>query len=184
MPTSTPPKITLHPVQPRDYNAIASLESAAFAHQAFSAVAFGPLRFSPAALERRARGHETAAAANKPGEEVRNVKAVLDGEEIVGFANWGFVQGRGGSEGEKGRLGTREGWVVEEEEREGKGGNGWPEGSNLKFCEDFLVKGDELMAKSTEGHDYASKSLPSLTPPLPNLSLSHTQSKVNTKSQS
>jgi hypothetical protein len=99
---------------------------------------------------------------------MRNVKAVTtlpDGsEEIVGFAGWDTCVGRGGSEDEKGRLGTREGWAEEEKEKEGKK-NGEEEdmfglagrAGNARFREDALIRGDEHMARSTEGRDYASE---------------------------
>lgn len=95
----------------------------------------------------------------KPGETLRNIKAVTtlpDGtEEIVGFASWTTCVGRGGSDGEKGRLGMTEGWG--EKKVEGKEKNTFGPGANVKFCEDAFLRGDEHMMRSTVGRDYASE---------------------------
>ena len=49
------PQISLKPVLPGDFLAIARLEAATFAEDEFSAVAFGPHRFSDAMIESRAK---------------------------------------------------------------------------------------------------------------------------------
>lgn len=148
----TLPQISIHPVLPDDFLPIAHLEALAFAKEEFGAVAYGPNRFSDAAAEARAK---SLAAEPKPGETNRNMKATIalpDGtEEIVGFASSSICVGRMGSEEEKKRLGTREGWTEKGEEKDPFG----PE-ANVKFCEDAFVKGDEHMARSTAGKDYAS----------------------------
>lgn len=147
-------KITLSPILPCDFPIIARLEAAAFANEEFGAVAFGPHRFSDAAMASRAA---SLAIGPKPGETLRNVKAVTigpEGEEIVGFAAWVFCVGRGGSEEEMRRLGTKEGWVENENEEDK---DPFGPGANVRFCEDAILRGDEHMARSTEGRDYASK---------------------------
>jgi hypothetical protein len=153
-------KITLKPIEPSDYMAIARLQSAAFAHEEFGAVAFGTQRFSDAAMEVQAK---SLAEKPKPGETRRHIKAVSmlpDGtEEIVGFANWTLCVGRGGSDEEKRRLGTKESWVLEDGKEKEKEKDPWGPGANVRLCEDALVGADAHMARSTEGLSYASKSL-------------------------
>ena len=155
-------QISLERVLPSDFLAIARLEAAAFAEDEFSAVAFGPDRFSDAIMESRAK---SLAGGPKPGETLRNIKAVTtlpDGTvEIVGFASWTICIGRTGSEEEKKRLGTREGWAEKKGEKKGEKNeeekDPFGPGANLKFCEDAFIRGDEHMSISTEGKDYASK---------------------------
>jgi hypothetical protein len=83
--------------------------------------------------------------------------------ELIG---WSTVIGRTGSEEEKGRLGTKEAWAQEEKEKAEKAARGekededqgTPPGGNARLREDSLGKGDVIMARSTEGRDYSSKS--------------------------
>jgi ribosomal protein S18 acetylase RimI-like enzyme len=149
-----PPKINLAPALPSDYLAIARLESAAFAHEEFGKVAFGPYRLTDAARDAEAK---KLARASKPGETKHHIKAVtiLPGgiEEIVGFAGWTICVGRKGSEEEKVRLGTKEGWVQEEKEK-GEQRRDEEEHGNAKLREYAFGKGDEIMARSTQGKDY------------------------------
>jgi hypothetical protein len=151
-------QISLKPVLPSDFLAIARLEAAAFEEDKFSAVAFGAHRFSDAAMKCRAK---SLAEGPKPGETFRNIKAVTtlpDGTvEIVGFASWTICIGRTGSEEEKKRLGTRKGWAEKKGEKNEEEKDPFGPGANLKFCEDALIRGDEHMSISTEGKDYASK---------------------------
>jgi hypothetical protein len=150
-------QISIKPVLLSEFLAIAKLEAAAFAEEEFSAVAFGPHRFSDAAMESRA---ESLAQGPKPGETLRNMKAVTtlsDGtEELVGFASWSICIGRTGSEEEKKKLGTRDGWVEKEKEDEK---DPFGPGANVKLCEDAFIKGDEHMARATGGMNYASSHL-------------------------
>jgi hypothetical protein len=114
--------ITLAPATPIDYLAISKLVEFSFAYEEFGIVAFGPKRMSPEGNEKRAK---RMARPPNPGESKHEMKAVaiLPGgtEKIVGFASWIVCIGRGGSEEEKARLGTREGWAQEEKEMEEKG---------------------------------------------------------------
>lgn len=162
-----PPSISIHPVLPSDFLPIAKLEVDAFAKEEFDVVAFGPNRFSDAATEGRAK---SLAAGPKPGETLRNMKAVVtlpDGtEEIVGFASSNIVVGRAGSEGEKKRLGTKEEWAESAEKGEVKDPFG-PD-ADMKFCHDAIIKGDEHMAASTMGTNYASKFLIDLSESMTN----------------
>ena len=155
-------KIVLAPVLPSDYLAIAQVMAAAFGHEEFGVVACGPLQFSEEAMHWRARG---LAKAPHAGETTRYVKAVAvlpnGTEKIVGFASWTSCIGRTGSEEEKVRLGTKEGWAQEEREKAEKKGDEekemfGPNGrhGNGKLWEDMFVKGDEYQARLANGRDY------------------------------
>lgn len=147
-------KIIISPVLPGDFLTIARLEAAAFADDDFSAVAFGTQRSSDEALASRAASF---GAEPKPGESIRNMKAValgFGGEEIVGFASWTFRIGRRGTDGDMKRA--EETKAGDEKEKEGEK-NTLGTGVNMKFFEDSILKGDEHMERSTEGRDYASK---------------------------
>ena len=165
-----PSNITLASVEPSDYLAIARLMGAAFAHEEFGVVAFGPERNSDAAISYRAR---TFAKAPHAGETNQYMKAMMshpDGrEEVVGYAGWTTCIGRTGSEEEMVRLGTKEGWAQEEREKaekeerlkEGKQCEGdedmfGPDSKhgNAKLREDSFGKGDEYQAMLSEGRDY------------------------------
>lgn len=67
---------------------------------------------------------------------------------IVGVAVWGFVTGRKNGKGKEDRKEQKFVWKQED----------WGESANRRFCEDILVKGDEIMLESCEGRDYASES--------------------------
>lgn len=143
-------KITLSPVAPSDWLEIARLEAATFADDEFSDVAFGHERSSDAAIAAR---EGSLAAGPKPGQKLRNMKAVAvgpEGEEIVGFAAWTFCAPR-----EETRSLETEGESIEKE-REGEGDNLGP-GGYSQFFKDSILKGDEHMDRATEGRGYASK---------------------------
>jgi hypothetical protein len=148
-------KVTLSPVLPSDYPAIARLEATAFWDDDYSTVAFGPLhaRASDEVIAGRAK---TLAAEPRPGVRQRGVKAVVVGpegeEQIVGFASWGFMVGRGGADEEK----AKEERALEEKALEDEKRSFAP-GANVKLFEDSILKGDEHMERSTEGRDYASE---------------------------
>jgi hypothetical protein len=137
------PQITLSAVAHDDYPTIARLESAAFANEEWSDVTFGRDRKSEEAIALRA---VDLAVPPQPGEVLHNMKAVVagpDGDEIVGFASWEFRDRS---------VNDSEGKKDEEEEM-----RNLPKGANLKLFEDSILKGDEIMERSTEGRDYASK---------------------------
>ena len=150
------PTIKLVPVLPGDFPALARLESAVFGETDVGAVGFGPDRNSDAALDQRAI---ILGAPPKLGETVRNMKLVRVGpegdQEIVGYAGWVICVGRTGSEEEKGKLGTKEAWAVQE----APGPEPFGPGADVKFCVDVFVRADEHMARATEGKDYASELL-------------------------
>jgi GNAT superfamily N-acetyltransferase len=150
--------ITLAPVLQGDYLEIARLESAAFAHEGFGKVAFGEHRLTEAAMEAQAK---KLAQPSLPGESKRQMKAVatLPGgvEEIVGFAGWTICVGRGGSEEERQRLGTKEGWAQEDKEKEEKEDE--EEHGNAKFREEVFGKGHQILARVSGGQDYMSLSV-------------------------
>lgn len=147
-------EITLAPALPSDYLTIATLQSAAFAHEEFGKVAFGPNQMTDAA---RDAGAKRLSQAAKPGEAKHYVKAVVtlpDGtEDVVGFAGWTICVGRGGSEEEKQQLGTKEGWIQEEKEK-GEENIDDNENGNAKLREHAFGKGEMIMARSTQGKDY------------------------------
>jgi hypothetical protein len=153
-------KVTLSPVLPSDYPVIARLEATAFWDDDYSTVAFGPLhaRTSDEVLAARA---ESLAAAPRPGMRQRGVKAVVVGpegeEQIVGFASWGFVVGRGRADEEK----AEEEKALEEKAQEDEKRSFAP-GANVRLFEDSILKGDEHMGRATEGRDYASEWILSL----------------------
>ncbi|KUJ08972.1 uncharacterized protein LY89DRAFT_690538 [Mollisia scopiformis] len=100
---------------------------------------------------------------NRPpplGETKHEMKAVTllqDGtEKIVGFASWIICVGRGGSEEEKERLGTKEGWLQGEKEKEGmKEKSETEEGyGDPKIRRDVLGGIEEKLARLTGGKDY------------------------------
>jgi hypothetical protein len=137
------PQITLSAVANDDYPTIARLESAAFANDEWSDVTFGRDRKSEEAIALRA---VNLAVPPQPGEVLHNMKAVVagpDGDEIVGFASW-ELRDRS--------VNDSQGKTDEEEMRT------LPKGANLKLFEGSILKGDEIMERSTEGRDYASKS--------------------------
>ncbi|KAG0652075.1 hypothetical protein D0Z07_1173 [Hyphodiscus hymeniophilus] len=163
-------KITLAPVPPSDYLTVAHLMNVAFGHEEFGIVAFGPERNSEAAIQSQAKSLDKAPHAGETNRYVKAITTLPDGkEEIVGFANWTICVGRTGSEEEKVRLGTREGWAQEEREKgekehrvaEGKEteedkpmfGPGGTHG-NRKLWADAFIVGDEHQARSTGGKDY------------------------------
>jgi hypothetical protein len=140
--TTSHPQITLSAVVSADYPTIARLESAAFANEEWSEVTFGRDRKSEEAIALRA---SNLAVPPQPGEVLHNTKAVVagpDGDEIVGFASWEFRDRS---------VNDSEGKKDEDEMRM------LPKGANLKLFEDSVLKGDEIMERSTEGRDYASK---------------------------
>jgi GNAT superfamily N-acetyltransferase len=147
-------KVTIAPISPSDYVEIATLQSDAFAHEEFGRVAFGAERVTETAWAVKSLGKGPG-----PGETLHKMKAVVtlpDGaEEIVGFASWITCVGRGGSEEERKRLGTKEAWAEEEKGRDKKGKE--EEFGNAKLRHDVLEVGDEFLAKATGGFDYASK---------------------------
>lgn len=148
--------VSLAPASTKDYPAIAHLEAAAFEHEKFDIVAFGPYRLTQAAMKKET---ERLAKTPNPGETKHYVKATVmspDGvEEIVGFANWSLCIGRKGSEEEKLRLGLKESWAAQEEEKEKEIDKVDEEGrGNGKLRRDIFAKVDELQAKATKGMDY------------------------------
>jgi hypothetical protein len=164
------PKVTLSPVLPSDFPAIARLEATAFWDDDYSTVAFGPLhaRTSDEVLAARA---ESLAAAPRPGMRQRGVKAVVVGpegdEQIVGFASWGFVVGRAGADEEKAlEEKALEEKALEEKALEEKAledeKRSFAPGANVRLFEDSILKGDEHMGRATEGREYASEWILSL----------------------
>lgn len=157
-----PLQITLAPCSPDDYVTIARLQGAAFSKEEFGIVAFGPERNSEASVQAQARA---LGKAPLPGETTTNTKAVMtlpDGtEEIVGFASWTTCVGRGGSDEEKVRLGTKEAWAQEEKEKALKTGDEeetpfGPNGKhgNAKLRKEAFLGGDKILATLAEGGDY------------------------------
>lgn len=142
-------RITLSPVVLQSDCAIAArIEHVANADDEWASVTFGPLRASDEALARRAA---SIASAPSPGEELRNMKAVVvgpEGEEMVGFSSWAFFEGREARSKEVAKDG---------ETKEEEGGNMLGPGANAKLFEDSILRGDEHMEKATAGRDYASK---------------------------
>jgi hypothetical protein len=144
-------EITLHPVLPSEYSAVARLETEAFWDHDFSSVAFGALRGSDAAITGRAASF--AKAPKNPRERIKYVKAVRilqnGREEIVGFAGWSFVNGK------EEVVDSVESWEEKDEEKE-KEASPWGPSANVKFCEEVFLAADESMMRSMEGDDYAS----------------------------
>ncbi|KAE8454006.1 hypothetical protein EG329_007782 [Mollisiaceae sp. DMI_Dod_QoI] len=157
-----PITVTILPAQPPDYHPIAALEAQTFYHEPFTIVAFGPLRGTPKVVSVRGEGlakQPTDKEGNrKKGEWNLVTKAVDENGIIVGAAAWGFVtSGEGQEVGEVEVEGRKE---VGEEVT----GGDWPEGANVKFCEEFFGKGDRLMAESCKGKDYAKLSVLVVSP--------------------
>lgn len=145
-----------------DFLAIAKLVDHSFAHEEFGVVAFGPKRLTPAGAERRAKKFTNPSNPGETKHEMMAVMALPDGtKEIVGFASWIICVGRGGSDEEKAKLGTREGWAHEEKEKEKKEkmaegmGKEDEEGhGNPKLRKYFAGEIDKILARSAEGKDY------------------------------
>ena len=148
--------ITLAAASPSDYLAIARLESAAFAHEEFGKVALGPHRLTEAAKHAEAKRLSRPPKLGETNYHTKAVAVIPDGtEEIVGFAGWTACIGRTGSEEEKARLGTKESWAQAEMEKEkDEKVKDEKEYGNAKLRGEAFGKGDEILARATQGKDY------------------------------
>ncbi|RDL37592.1 uncharacterized protein BP5553_05025 [Venustampulla echinocandica] len=167
--SSSLPTITLRPISgPEDFLTLARVESDAFYNDPFSIVAFGPLRASEENLALRAKGLAKTLNDTKDDKgrekQWKYIQAVKkmgdcqgDGEEVVGWACWCFVTGKGGA--------TEQGNGIEKEkevkagtaiksEKEKPEPNPWGVSANAKFCEDVYLPSDQWMLDSCGGNEY------------------------------
>ncbi|KAH8592748.1 hypothetical protein B0O99DRAFT_628870 [Bisporella sp. PMI_857] len=153
-------RVTLRPVESKDWKAVAWLEAIAFGEDEFSQVAFGSRRFDDEVIEARAK--EMQQENQHPGESQTHVKAVLlddDGtEEIVGYAGWRTVLV---SQGGVGVYGTMNEERESEDSHEGEHSQKKDTDedcvktvANRKLCDDLFIPGDRYMASACEGKDY------------------------------